>query len=93
MSWCEKCSDHHLKPYECPHGDRSPSKREKEVLNLIAEGRNNKSIADKLELSIHTVRAHLKTLYIKFDIDGTKYDKRLKLALLGQEQKEACDGT
>jgi len=88
MSWCEKCLDHHLKPFECPYGDRSLSKREKEVMKFIAEGRNNKSIAEKLSISIHTTRVHLKNLYIKLDIDGNKYDKRLKLALMGQEQKE-----
>ena len=55
---------------------------------LIAEGRNNKFIAEKLYLSIHAIRSRLKSLYMKFDIDGNKYDKRLKLALLGQELKE-----
>jgi len=85
MSWCEKCKEHHLKHFECPHGDRSLSKREKEVIELIAEGRNNKSIAEILSISIHTTRVHLKNLYIKLDIDSNKYDKRLKLALMGQE--------
>lgn len=64
------------------------SKREKEVMELIAEARSNKSIAEKLSISIHTVRSYLKNLYIAFDIDGTKYDKRLKLALLGQDLKK-----
>jgi len=88
MAWCEKCSDHHLKHFECPYGDRSLSKREREVLKLIAEGRNNKFIAETLSISIHTTRVFLKNLYIKLDIDGSKYDKRLKLALLGQKYKE-----
>ena len=88
MAWCEKCKDHHLKHFECPYGDRSLSEREKEVIKIIADGRNNESIAEKLSISIHTVRDHLRNLYIKLDIDGSKYDKRLKLALLGQKYKE-----
>ena len=64
------------------------TENEKEVMKLIAEGRNNKFIAKKLYRSTHTIRSRLKSLYFKFDIDGTKYDKRLKLALLGQEQRE-----
>ena len=61
---------------------------EKEVMKLVAEGRSNKYIAEKLFRSIHAIRDRLKSLYMKFDIDGNKYDKRLKLALIGQELKE-----
>ena len=61
---------------------------EKEVMKLIAEGRSNEFIAKKLYRSKHAIRSRLKNLYIKFDIDGNRYDKRLKLALMGQEQKE-----
>jgi len=87
MAWCEKCSDFHLGPQDCPCG-ATLSKGEKEVMRLIAEGRNNKFIAETLYLSIHAIRSRLKSLYFKLDIDGNKYDKRLKLALLGQEFKE-----
>lgn len=65
---------------------------EKEVMKLIAEGRNNDYIAKTLYRSVHAIRSRLKNLYMKLDIDGNKYDKRLKLALMGQEQKEAYDG-
>ena len=93
MPWCEMCQDYHLKFRECLRGEIWLSEREKEVMKLIAEGRNNKFIADKLFISINTVRVYLKNLYIVLDIDGNQYDKRLKLALLGQEQKEVSDGT
>ena len=93
MAWCEMCQDYHRKLGECLCGEIWLSEREKEVMRLIAKGMNNKFIADKLYLSIHTVRCYLKNLYIKLDIDGNQYDKRLKLALLGQEQKEVSDGT
>ena len=61
---------------------------EKEVMKLIAEGRSNESIAKELYRSLSAIRSRIKSLYFKLDIDGNKYDKRLKLALIGQEQKE-----
>ena len=91
MPWCEMCQDYHLKLDECLRGEIWISEREKEVMALIAKGRNNESIAKELFISIHTTRSHLRNLYIKLDIDGNQYDKRLKLALMGQEQKEVYD--
>ena len=93
MPWCEKCNDFHLGPQDCPCGDRNLSRGEKEVMKLIAEGRSNESIAKELYRSLSAIRSRIKSLYFKLDIDGNKYDKRLKLALLGQEQKEVSDGT
>ena len=39
--------------------------REREILRMIAEGRNNKEIADVLSLSIGTVQAHRANLMAK----------------------------
>ena len=39
--------------------------REREILRMIAEGRNNKEIADVLSLSIRTVQAHRANLMAK----------------------------
>ena len=44
--------------------------RELEVLRLIAEGRNNEEIADKLFLSVRTVEKHLTNIYSKMGISG-----------------------
>jgi DNA-binding NarL/FixJ family response regulator len=44
------------------------SQRETEVLELIASGYVNKEIADKLSLSIQTVRSYLKTIYEKLHV-------------------------
>lgn len=41
------------------------TKREREILFLIAEGLSNKSIAERLVLSVHTVRTHVQTILAK----------------------------
>ncbi|HIZ28399.1 MAG TPA: response regulator transcription factor [Candidatus Adamsella sp.] len=43
--------------------------REKEILKLIAEGRSNKDIAEKLVLSLHTVKNHVKNIIQKLAVD------------------------
>ncbi len=47
------------------------TRREKEVLGLIADGNSNKAIASKLFVSIHTVDSHRKNLLAKFDAKNT----------------------
>lgn len=47
------------------------TKREKEVLQLIAEGLTNKEIAEKLFISIPTVNSHRKSLLEKFNAKNT----------------------
>ena len=47
------------------------SKREKEVLCLIAEGLTNTAIADKLFISSHTVTTHRKNIMIKLGVNNT----------------------
>lgn len=44
------------------------TRREKEVLQLIAEGLTNKEIAEKLFVSISTVDSHRKNLLSKFEV-------------------------
>lgn len=39
--------------------------REREILNLIGEGADNKTIADRLVVSPHTVRTHVQNLLAK----------------------------
>lgn len=47
------------------------TRREKEVLQLIAEGFTNAEIATKLFISIPTVNTHRKSLIEKFDVTNT----------------------
>ena len=44
------------------------SEREIEVLDLIAKGLTNQVIADRLVLSLHTVKAHTRNIYGKLDV-------------------------
>jgi len=45
------------------------SAREREVLEALIEGHSYKAIADKLFLSIHTVRFHLQNVYAKLHVN------------------------
>ena len=47
------------------------SKRETEVLKLIAEGKSNKEIADLLYISIRTVENHRANIQKKLDLNNT----------------------
>jgi two-component system nitrate/nitrite response regulator NarL len=47
------------------------SRREKEVLQLIADGLTNNQIAQKLFISLHTVDTHRKNLLAKFNVNNT----------------------
>ena len=46
------------------------SARELDVLRLIAEDLTNQEIADKLFLSIQTVKTHVKNILLKLDVDS-----------------------
>ncbi|MNN84308.1 putative transcriptional regulatory protein NarL [compost metagenome] len=46
------------------------STREKEVLDLLVEGYSYKMIADKLFISMDTVRSHIKKIYEKLQVNS-----------------------
>lgn len=54
----------------------SLSARETEVANLIRLGENNRCIAEAMNISERTVKAHLSSIFRKFDVDD-----RLRLAI------------
>ncbi len=45
------------------------STREIEVLKLISEGLTNQEIADKLYLSLNTIKSHTNSIYIKLGVN------------------------
>ena len=59
-------ADRHKEPAE--DGDEELSTREKEVLREVVNGLSNKEIADKLNISTHTVISHRKNITRKLDI-------------------------
>ena len=69
-----------------PEGTVNLSDREKEVLQLIAEGKSTKEIADALFLSIKTIESHRKNIMAKLNIytvpELTKYAVRMGLTSL-----------
>jgi len=52
------------------------SDREREVLALIAEGRSNQAIADRLVLTPRTVESHVRSILTKLDLPPTADDHR-----------------
>jgi two-component system response regulator NreC len=44
--------------------------REREVLQLVAEGKSNKEVADMLNLSVYTVETHRGNLMEKLKLNG-----------------------
>ena len=44
------------------------SKREMEILNLLAQGLSNQEIAEKLYVSLSTVKTHLQNLFEKLEV-------------------------
>lgn len=46
------------------------SVREREVLNLLAEGRSNRSMAEALKLSEHTIKNHLFHIFYKLGVSS-----------------------
>ena len=44
------------------------SKREYEVLELMAQGNSNQEIADKLFVSLNTIKTHSSNLFVKLEV-------------------------
>ena len=65
------------------------TERERDVLALIAEGRSNKGICDRLYLSPKTVEAHVKHIFQKLGIDESPADHRRVLAVLAYLRTQA----
>lgn len=58
------------------------SDREREVLELMAEGRTNRAISTELVVTDSTVEKHVTNIFDKLDLDATPVDHRRVLAVL-----------
>jgi DNA-binding NarL/FixJ family response regulator len=56
--------------------------RESQVLALMAEGRSNNAIAERLFLGRKTVETHVNAIFTKLDLDPASDDNRRVLAVL-----------
>lgn len=62
---------------------RSLTSRELEILGLIAEGRANHAIADRLEISKRGVERHINSIFAKLDLgESADVSRRVSAALL-----------
>jgi len=58
------------------------SLREKEILSLLAEGRSNAAIAERLHLADRSVEKHITAIFTKLDLPHHPSDHRRVLAVL-----------
>ena len=58
------------------------TERETDVLKLMAEGRSNAAIGDALSLSPKTVESHVRSIFMKLELEPTEEDHRRVRAVL-----------
>lgn len=58
------------------------TERERQCLALMAEGRSNAGICERISLSPRTVESHVRTIFRKLDLGDTHDDHRRVLAVL-----------
>jgi DNA-binding NarL/FixJ family response regulator len=58
------------------------SKRERQVLELMAQGRSNQGIADELVVTVAAVERHVTSIFSKLDLRQAPEDHRRVLAVL-----------
>jgi DNA-binding NarL/FixJ family response regulator len=70
----------------------SLSPREREVLELLAEGRSNRAICERLELSARGVQKHVTAVFSKLGLVSDDDDNRRVLAVLEYLRLETAAG-
>jgi DNA-binding NarL/FixJ family response regulator len=71
---------------------RRLSPRERSVLQLVAEGRSNKAIADRLVITQRAVQKHVSAIFAKLGLPAGEDDDRRILAVLAYVRPEVHGG-
>ncbi|ONI91011.1 DNA-binding response regulator [Actinosynnema sp. ALI-1.44] len=74
------------------HAQRNPvlslTERERDVLTVMAEGRSNAAIAERLVVNLRTVESHIANIFTKLGLHDTPNDHRRVLAVLAALREE-----
>ncbi|CAN5329864.1 LuxR C-terminal-related transcriptional regulator [soil metagenome] len=70
QSFIHKLKDKIEKRKSSSSGNNVITSREQEALQLMAQNLSNQEIADKLFISLNTVKTRLKNLYVKLEVDN-----------------------
>jgi len=62
--------------------------REREILGLMAEGRSNQAIAERLTLEVKTVEGHVRAIFSKLGLEPAAEDHRRVLAVVAYLRSE-----
>jgi NarL family two-component system response regulator YdfI len=63
-------------------GTNQLTTREREILELMAEGCSNQAVADRLHVSLKTVEAHTGAIFSKLGVDASRDGHRRVLAVV-----------
>jgi len=64
------------------HSMEDLSDREREVLHLMAEGRSNQAISERLHMAPKTVEGHVASIFMKLGLEPAADDHRRVLAVV-----------
>jgi DNA-binding NarL/FixJ family response regulator len=64
--------------------------RDREVLQLVAEGRSNRAIAERLAVSERAVQKHVTSIFLKLELPDSADDNRRILAVLAYVRPEVA---
>ena len=60
----------HFQPPQVKDGNEIFTSREKQVLDLMAEGKLVKEIAAALDVTVHAIKKHIKNIYLKMHVQN-----------------------
>ena len=68
---------HQVNDLDASHDDNSLTERELEVLSLVAKGASDKEVAEKLFVSLNTVKTHVRNILAKLRVDSRREAAKL----------------